>query len=310
MVNKGLERNVVTPPRRATAWTRWVRQPQSVWLRKALFQVHLWTGIGVGLYILMASLTGSALVFRRGLNALLRPATTVLQSGTPMTEDQLRAAAQQAYPRFQIARISMPARRDRAAEVFLAGGVRQTRLFDPYTGKDLGDADREVSFVLWLIELHDNLLGGPTGRFVNGLGGFLLALLCMTGAVIWWPGIASWHRGLTVRRGVNWKRFDFDLHSAVGFWTVVALFMWAVTGAYLGYPEPFQRFVELVDPFDPESVAPGTGDVVLEWFARLHFGRTFGTPLSVLWVIVGLAPAVLFVTGAIMWWNRVIRNRF
>jgi uncharacterized iron-regulated membrane protein len=301
----------MTPPRRSTVWARWIWQPQGVWLRKALFQVHLWTGIGVGLYISMASLTGSALVFRRGLNSLLRPATIVLQSGTRVTEDQLRDAAQQAYPRFQIARISMPAGQDRAAEVFLVrGDVRQTRLFDPYTAKDLGDADREVPFVLWLIDLHDNLLGGTTGRFVNGLGGFLLALLCMTGVVIWWPGIAAWRRGLTVRRGTSWKRFNFDLHSAVGFWTVVALFMWAVTGAYLGYPEPFQQFVELVDPFDPESLVPGTGDVVLEWFGRLHFGRTFGTELSVLWVIVGLAPAVLFVTGAIMWWNRTRRDQF
>jgi uncharacterized iron-regulated membrane protein len=281
-----------------------------VWLRKALFQVHLWTGVGVGLYILMASLTGSALVFRRGLNTLLRPPTIVLESGTRLTEDQLRAAAQQAFPRFQIARISMPTRRDRAAEVFLVGGVRQTRLFDPYTGKDLGDAEREVSFVLWLIDLHDNLLGGPTGKFVNGLGGFLLALLCMTGVVIWWPGIASWRRGLTVRRGATWKRFNFDLHSAVGFWTVVALFMWAVTGAYLGYPEPFQRIVELIDPPNLESLEPSTSDLVLEWFGRLHFGRTFGTLLGVVWVIVGVAPAVLFITGAIMWWNRVLRDRF
>jgi uncharacterized iron-regulated membrane protein len=299
----------VTPQRRSTVWARWLRQPQSVWLRKVLFQVHLWTGVGVGLYVLTASLTGSALVFRHGLNTLLRPPTIVLESGTRLTEDQLRAAAQQVFPRFQIARVLMPARRDRAAEVFLVGGVRQTRLFDPYTGKDLGDAEREVRFVLWLIDLHDNLLGGPTGKFVNGLGGFLLALLCMTGVVIWWPGIASWRRGLTVRRGATWKRFNFDLHSAVGFWTVVALFMWAVTGAYLGYPEPFQRIVELVDPPNLESLEPSTSDLVLEWFGRLHFGRTFGTPLGVLWVIVGLAPAVLFVTGAIMWWNRVLRDR-
>lgn len=45
-------------------WQRWVRQPQSVWVRKALFQVHRWTGIGAGLYVLLTSVTGSAIVFR------------------------------------------------------------------------------------------------------------------------------------------------------------------------------------------------------------------------------------------------------
>jgi uncharacterized iron-regulated membrane protein len=41
---------------------------------------------------------------------------------------------------------------------------------------------------------------------------------------------------------------------------------------------------------------------------RLHFGRSFGTGIEVLWVITGLAPCVLIVTGALMWWNRVVRK--
>src|SRR5436190_7389254 len=50
-----------------TTWQRWVRQPQNVWLRRALFQVHLWSGIGGGLYVLMISVTGSVLVYRNEL---------------------------------------------------------------------------------------------------------------------------------------------------------------------------------------------------------------------------------------------------
>ena len=32
-------------------WSRWAQAPQGVGLRKAIFQVHLWTGVGLGLYI-------------------------------------------------------------------------------------------------------------------------------------------------------------------------------------------------------------------------------------------------------------------
>ena len=39
---------------------RLARQPQSIWARKALFQVHLWTGIGVGLYIFTICVTASS----------------------------------------------------------------------------------------------------------------------------------------------------------------------------------------------------------------------------------------------------------
>ncbi|MBT5485149.1 MAG: hypothetical protein HOK55_10515, partial [Gammaproteobacteria bacterium] len=52
----------------------------------------------------------------------------------------------------------------------------------------------------------------------------------------------------------------------------------------------------------------------------LHFGRIngIGIPCSgpglcdqsvkALWAIFGLAPAVMFVTGTILWWNRVLRR--
>src|ERR1019366_5462380 len=50
-----------------TLWQRWVRQPQKIWLRRALFQVHLWNGLVVGIYVLMMSMTGSVLVYSNEL---------------------------------------------------------------------------------------------------------------------------------------------------------------------------------------------------------------------------------------------------
>jgi uncharacterized iron-regulated membrane protein len=30
---------------------------------------------------------------------------------------------------------------------------------------------------------------------------------------------------------------------------------------------------------------------------------------KLIWAVFGLAPAVMFVTGAVMWWNRVVRKK-
>ena len=38
----------------------------------------------------------------------------------------------------------------------------------------------------------------------------------------------------------------------------------------------------------------------------LHFGTFGGNLTRVLWIIVGLAPGTLYVTGVLMWWNRSI----
>ena len=72
-----------------------------------------------------------------------------------------------------------------------------------------------VSSVEWIVALHENLLFGENGRFVNGIGAICVILLCLTGAVIWWPGINNWRRALTVNWRSLFARFSWDLHSAL-----------------------------------------------------------------------------------------------
>ena len=50
----------------------------------------------------------------------------------------------------------------------------------------------------WLVRFHSELMVGEIGRIVNGIGALCVTLLCLTGAVIWWPGINHWRRSLTV----------------------------------------------------------------------------------------------------------------
>jgi uncharacterized iron-regulated membrane protein len=101
----------------------------------------------------------------------------------------------------------------------------------------MGDAiPFAITVMSRLVDLHDNLLADGTGRTINGIGAILLTVLCFTGAVIWWPGTDRWRRSLGVRRNVGWKRFSWDLHSAIGFWMFALLFIWAVSGIYMAFP--------------------------------------------------------------------------
>jgi uncharacterized iron-regulated membrane protein len=54
-----------------------------------------------------------------------------------------------------------------------------------------------VRSVAWVVDRHENLLFGTGGRAVNGFGAICLTSLCLTGAIICWPGIAHWRRSLT-----------------------------------------------------------------------------------------------------------------
>lgn len=300
-----------------SVWQRWLRQPQSLWVRKAIFQVHLWTGIGVGLYILVVCVSGSALVFRPELSmAFSRGPVMVNGSGPLLSDEEIKEAARRAYPGYEVNNVYREKTANAAVEVWLDQADKRTlRLFDPFTGEDLGHSiPLGMRTVTWLLDLHDNLLSGRTGRFVNGVGGLLLTMTCLSGAIIWWPGIKKWRRSLTLHWNVNWKRLTWDLHSAIGFWTFALIFMWAVTGFYIVFQEWFAPIVDLIEPFDPESFEERRIDRVLAWLPRLHFGRFRGLraeltlTFKILWVVLGIAPALLFITGGLMWWNRVIRR--
>jgi uncharacterized iron-regulated membrane protein len=296
----------------------WLKTPQRVWLRRAMFQVHLWTGLGVGLYILVISVTGSILVFRPELSrAFSRGQVVVEGSGTPLTDAQVEEAVSHSYPGFKVSEVWRPKNPNAALEVSLdLGDVNRRRLIHPFNGEDLGPTIPFLATVLdWMLDLHDNLMTGETGRLVNGAGGFLLTVLALTGAVIWWPGIRNWARSLILHRGVSWKRFNWDLHSAVGFWTFLLVFMWAFSGFYLVYQEWFNPIVDYFEPPNPDSYEPRMLEDAFAWLPRLHFGRfnrqlglNMAFVVKVFWLITGLAPAILFVTGGLMWWNRLIRK--
>jgi uncharacterized iron-regulated membrane protein len=307
-----------------TYWQRWIRQPQTAWLRRAIFQLHLWSGIGIGLYVLLVSVTGSVLVYRNELfRAAVRDPIIVTASGPRLTDEQLTRAATRAYPGYVVTDVSRYRDPDQAVSVSLKSDTDlKIRLFDPYTGEDLGDS---VPLGIWLVsklmELHDDLLGGSTGRAVNGVGALLIVVLACTGIVVWWPGIKTWRRSLTVHRNVGWQHFTWDLHSMMGFWTFGFILLFAVSGAYLGNPESFQNLADRLEPPTDANAGTRIVDQVLYWLAYLHFGRIngIGIPCSgpgicdmttkLIWAVLGLAPAAMFVTGAVMWWNRVVRKK-
>jgi uncharacterized iron-regulated membrane protein len=292
-----------------SSWEKWVNRPQGLWLRRALFQVHLWTGIGIGLYVLLMSVSGSVLVYRRELSlAFSREPRIAAGPGARMTIDELKQTAKRAYPEYEATRVYEPKNPGQPIEILLEHGEKRLqRLFNPYTGADLGDSLQPgFRFILWLADLHDNLLLERTGRRLNLAGGILGTLLCLTGAIIWWPGLNHWRNSLIIRWKENRKGFNWALHSAMGFWSIAFIFMWGITGIYLSIPESFNAIVDFFEPVRDSGKALRFGDQFLYWLARVHFGRFAGQPVKFIWFVLGLAPAVLFVTGTLMWWKRVL----
>ncbi len=301
----------------------WKHHPQRLKSRKFIFQVHLWSGVCLGLYIFFISITGSVLVYRNELYVMATPEPVVATDiESVLSEQQLNDAALSANPGYEIININRLGDSKQAVEIWLeSDGHVKKRFFDPFNGNDIGSAERTGQMlVIGLINLHDSFLLGDTGRKVNGAGAIAVLLMVVTGLIIWWPGVKRWRRSLSLKQGVGWRRKIWDIHSMVGIWSAMFILMLAFSGIYLCFPDIFHIMGDRLQPMTSENAGSRFVDKFLYWLAFLHFGRINGIGLvcdgpgicdqgiKALWAIFGLAPAVMFVTGSSMWWNRVLRH--
>jgi uncharacterized iron-regulated membrane protein len=107
----------------------------------------------------------------------------------------------------------------------------------------------------------------------------------------------------------------------IGFWSLGFILVFAISGIYLGIPQPLQDLADRLEPLTPANAGARIGDRVIYWLAIFHFGRINGIGIpcrgpgfcdqatKLIWAVFGLAPAVMFVSGTVMWWNRVVRKK-
>jgi uncharacterized iron-regulated membrane protein len=264
---------------------RLLHTPRQTFLRRAMFQIHLWCGVIIGLYVALIGLTGSALIFRPEIESALRPHLYVLQASaaptTHATLDQMLATAAKALPNWQpMGFDQLPASPTAAPTqpvlLYLSARPGHTAIaphsftpdqllayFDPRTGTLLGSRSRYAG-VLGLAEnFHYYLLVGQRGYIVNGVLAIAFLGIALTGWILWWPGIRRIIGALKIH-GIfhsryhhghrNWKRLNWDLHSTGGFWSNPALILVIVTGIFFVFSQPMLRVYAFVTHTDPSII--------------------------------------------------------
>ena len=292
--------------KRMTAWEQWVHRPQSHWLRSAIFQVHLWTGIALSLYIFVVCLSGSLAVFNSELyTAFLPNPKAVAIVGTRLAGAKLRAAAQQAYPATTVTRIVDYRQPGTAVVAYLGGtGVNaKQRFFDPYTAKDIGNArPLGLQMVSWFSQMHMDLMMGYRGRahqwsrrvFLRG------ALPHGIGHLVAWNKTLAQEPGASLRylpqaAELGSPQLCGLLDARVGFYVGIHWRLFGVPEALRLRPSTSLLALRALHRVNLEQMSHS-----------LHVGNFAGWPVKALWVVLGLAPPVLVVTGFLMWWNRVV----
>lgn len=355
--------------------------------RKLLYDIHLWVGLILGLPLIVVAVTGALLVWHDGLDDLLHPerrvsaaeASAVALLPASAYEEAARAALP---PGTAPMSLTLPARPGDAVVVSARGLTQEAgrpplfvRLWlEPQTAAVLDRMDNtEFNLVSVLHRLHGSLMIPQVGRPTVGWLGVAMALSCITGLWLWWPGRRGAVKALGWRRGL---KTSANLHHVGGIWILLPLFVVTVTGIYISFPQTGQsvlaafgaesperggrsRFAPpLADPAltatdavaaaqrvsaEPvvalayptsaaaewrltlrsgEVVVVGDGDgggarltqettggmSLPQWIRRIHDGQGMGIVWQTFVFATGVLPAVLTVTGLLMW-LRKRRNR-
>jgi uncharacterized iron-regulated membrane protein len=233
------------------------KHPQQLWLRRAFFQVHLWCGVILALYVIAIGISGSILVFKDEL--MPRPHVAGLRFDangcTPQRLVAAMDAAARAHPEMTVSLASCPIEANPLYAVTLHSfppgnaAVRSLTVYvHPESSRVLGQVVEQSTWVGIVEDFHLDLLLKNHGRQWNGVAAAILLSLVLTGIFLWWPGVRNWRRALKVDFRRTWKRINWDLHSAAGIWTLFFTFTFALTGIYFAWPAPFERAINRVSP--------------------------------------------------------------
>ena len=230
-------------------------------LRRLLSRLHLWTGLSVGLLFALLGLSGAVLVFHTPLLVWQHPALGAHAAvadgevlGTIMHREASNGLRSLDFPRAELP----------VWQGYFEDGSR--RYFSPENGDLLLKRTMNDDALLWLHELHVELLGGETGKTVLGVVGCICLALLLIGLYLWWPKRGRmWsqlkvHANPPIRRWLSW-------HRSPGVVSLPLVLLAVITGLGMVYSDAYSKALTGIfggDPL-PKPSASQASSITPEW---------------------------------------------
>lgn len=231
-------------------------------LRKIAYQLHLWLGLTSGLIVVIMAVTGCILVFEKELKHAIYPekyyVKTVKKEKLPFSV--LKLKAEQALPdSLKVSRVEISSdpsgsyafrslKMNDEALTYWGTYIHYYRVYvDPYTGNVLEVENAKNDFFEIVMDLHRRLLlGEKIGKTITGYSALVLAIMLISGLVIWYPRKMNKNalKGMFfIKTSAKWKRINYDMHNVLGFYAVIPLLLITFSALIWNF-EGFDKWVK------------------------------------------------------------------
>jgi uncharacterized iron-regulated membrane protein len=250
----------------------------------------------MGLFLIVAGLTGSVLALRPQLQPLLAPGRFAIAA--PPTAQSLDWLALHAIAEQRSGGVIdvLPLHREAGEAVFFSPAARPGQpalgfdeiVLDPYDGHEVGRstygrlADGPAQIIPFLYRLHYSLALSDWGTWTVGIAALIWTVDCFIGFYLtlpiarrrWWP---HWGQAWRVRvPPSSGFRLSFDLHRAGGLWLwpILLIFAWSAVGFNLRpVYDPVMHALTGMSVARPLGLPAATRPPRLAWEAALASAR-------------------------------------
>ena len=238
-------------------------------IKKILFQIHLWCGLVIGLFLVFQSVTGSFVAYRHAGNHWLHAEEMLVEprDQTMIPMSAVLESFSQKFPTIPLNVMSVvyPQNPDEAYFIRVWDNAPAPNMYvsmNPYTGEITGWGSKyQYPFEL-MFRLHEQISMGTPGINAVHMGSLIMLLMALSGLYLWWPRRETLTQALTVKRRPL-KRFLFGLHRVSGAYAFVLLFIVALSGKMI--------FGLLTLPDIGSGASGGFGAFALVGWTTMHF---------------------------------------
>lgn len=210
--------------------------------KKTVGVVHLWLGLSSGIIVFIVAITGCLYAFQEEIQNLTEDYRFVIEQQSPfLPPSKLLPIAQEQLPGKTLHALKYNTKTDAVEAIFFhyEPSYYYTSYLNPYTGKVIKTVNNEEGFFHFILDGHFYLwLPDAIGQVVVASATLLFLLLIISGFILWYPknkNAAKQRFSFKWKKGMKWKRKNYDLHNITGFYVLIIAFIFAVTGLVWGF---------------------------------------------------------------------------